>query len=546
MRNHFVLGGLALLVALSGCGGSKKNQGCTPSNTIGEISDSITISGTITYEHVPNASNAALDFDNANTRPAKGVTVQLISSNCSLLSEDSTNALGEYSLNSPKNADVFVRAKAEMKQSAAASWHISVRDNTSNNRNYVLDGATINSGDANGTRDLHAASGWTGSSYTESRSAAPFAILDAVHEVIDMLLDVDTSIQLPPLQIRWSKKNLSVSGNIANGQIGTSFYESASVAIYLLGDANSGDTDEYDRSVVQHEFGHYLEDQLSRSDSIGGPHGQDSQLDMRLAFSEGFGNALTAMATGTGAYYDSIFSAFSGGLVLNLETSSTSKPGWFSEDSSGQILYDIFDDNVDGNDTIALGFGPILQTLTSDSYINAQARMSIFTFLALLENEISAGDFSAVQQIASENAVNSVDILGLGETNDGGSDIVLPIYRNMAPGESIELCSDNQGDPPNGFDIHRFVLFSISAEDTYRFRAQKINGNGARDPDFVIYEGGNKIGIFESSERDTETGVLSLEPGDYFLDFYDYNNINLDKSSAQSGRSCFTLSINPA
>ncbi len=543
MRIHLVVG-LVLLAAISSCGGSKKNSGCTPTNPTSPISDAITIAGTVTYEHVPNTSDASLDFDNASDRPAKGVTVQLIGSNCSLLSETSTNALGEYSLDAPINSDVFVRVKAEIKQNATASWDVSIRDNTANNRNYVLDGATINSGEADGTRDLHASSGWTGFSYTEARSAAPFAILDAVYEAINFLLEVDEDIQLPALQIRWSKNNLPFSGDITDGEIGTSFYESATVAIYLLGDANSGDTDEYDRSVVQHEFGHYLEDQLSRSDSIGGPHGQNSKLDMRLAFSEGFGNALSAMISGTGFYYDSIFSPFTGGLVLSLETPSSDNPGWFSEDSSGQILYDVFDDNVDGNDTIALGFAPILRTMTSDSYLNGQARVSIYSFLAALENETTTEDFSVVETLAADQGINSTDPLGVGETNDGGSDIVLPIYRSLSPGESIELCSDNQGDPPNGFDVHRYVVFSIDTEDTYEFSAEKVSGNGFRDPDFVIYREDRKLGTYESSARDIETGSLSLTPGDYFLDFYDFNNVGLDKDSAQSGRSCFTLSIN--
>ena len=41
---------------------------------------------------------------------------------------------------------------------------------------------------ANGaTRDLHAASGWGGSSYTSARDAAPFAILDTVYDAMQFV-----------------------------------------------------------------------------------------------------------------------------------------------------------------------------------------------------------------------------------------------------------------------------------------------------------------------------------------------------------------------
>lgn len=544
MRILFVLSGLAVIASLTSCGGSK-NHGCFPSNSpSNQFPDSVTISGTITYEHVPNASDSSLDFDNASTRPAKGITVQAIGSNCSLQSEATTNALGEYAITVPASTDVFIRAKAEIKNSDGASWEISIRDNTSGNRQYVLDGSTINTGTDNGIRNLHASSGWTGFSYTGARNAAPFAILDAVYEVIEFVREVESDIQLPTLQIRWSSKNLPVSGDVSDGEIGTSYYESQNVAIYLLGSASSGDTDEYDRSVVQHEFGHYLEDQISRSDSIGGPHGQSALLDSRLAFSEGFGNALTAMATGTGFYYDSIFSTFNSGLVISLETSSTSNPGWYSEDSSGQILYDIFDGNDDGADTISLGFAPIYYALTSNSYINGQAQVNIFSFLAAIEQHTGSADFAIIQAIAADHQVHSTNAFGVGETNDGGSNIVLPIYRSMSPGDSIEVCSDNDGDPPNGFDVHRLVTFTVDTEGVHSITASKVSGNGDRDPDFVVFRAGESVETFESSLSNTESGQLSLPAGDYVLDFYDYNNVGLSKESTQSGLACFTLSIN--
>ena len=44
----------------------------------------------------------------------------------------------------------------------------------------------------------------------------------------------------------------------------------ARAGIYVLGAADN-DTDEYDQHIVAHEFQHFLEDQVSRSDTPGGP-----------------------------------------------------------------------------------------------------------------------------------------------------------------------------------------------------------------------------------------------------------------------------------
>ena len=61
--------------------------------------------------------------------------------------------------------------------------------------------------------------------------------------------------------------------------------------MYLLGgNANGGDTDEYDDDVLWHEFGHYLESYVGVDDSPGGAHYlTENDYDLRLSWSEGWG-----------------------------------------------------------------------------------------------------------------------------------------------------------------------------------------------------------------------------------------------------------------
>jgi hypothetical protein len=56
--------------------------------------------------------------------------------------------------------------------------------------------------------------------------------------------------------------------------------------MFLLGKEDV-DTDEFDTHVVVHEWGHYFESAVSRSDSPGGNHALGDLLDARLAFGEG-------------------------------------------------------------------------------------------------------------------------------------------------------------------------------------------------------------------------------------------------------------------
>src|SRR5690606_26346255 len=166
---------------------------------------------------------------------------------------------------------------------------------------------SFNTGSADSVRDLHAPSGWGGSSYTGPRAAAPFAILDVIYDAVQLVLAAAPEVEFPPLAIHWSPANVPSFGSdgapdIDSGQIGSSFFV-PSLGIYLLG-AENQDTDEYDRHVIAHEWGHYFEHSFSRSDSIGGPHTRGDHLDMRVAFGEGFGNALAAMITGDSIYRD--------------------------------------------------------------------------------------------------------------------------------------------------------------------------------------------------------------------------------------------------
>ena len=246
----------------------------------------------------------------------------------------------------------------------------------------------MNSGSADSTRNLNAPSGWGGSSYTGTRAAGPFAILDVAYTSVQTLVAADAAINMPAMQFFWSINNRPAQGNVSDGDIGTSLFTIVGgvPTVMILGAADT-DTDEYDTHVVAHEFGHYFENSLSRSDSIGGSHGSGDRLDMRVAMGEGFGYAFAGIMMQDPNARDSSGAGQSTGFNIDVEENNTTNPGWFSEASVQSIIYDIYDSAVDSNDVIAAGFQPIYDTLTSAAYKNNDQMMSIYPFIDIIKNE---------------------------------------------------------------------------------------------------------------------------------------------------------------
>ena len=259
--------------------------------TVQETLSAVTVAGIVSFEFaLPNANCRGLNLDNPETRPIRGATVQLFDSSNALLGSTVSGPDGSYSFaNIDANQDVYVRVRAELKSSGPAIWDVEVRDNVDTSGSppplasrplYVVDFATFNTGAANiPDADFTATTGWNGSAYTGPRQAAPFAILDAIMDGMEMITAVDPTANFSPLDAFWSVNNtLTSPTDIDAGELGSSFYSGGIDSLFLLGDSGT-DTEEFDDHVSMHEWGHYFEDNFSRSDSIGGSHTIGETLD---------------------------------------------------------------------------------------------------------------------------------------------------------------------------------------------------------------------------------------------------------------------------
>lgn len=550
---------LVAMCALSACGGGGGGDGGSTSAP----GTMVTISGKITFERVPlNTSGPGLDSTTVD-EPARGIRVEALNgSSDAVLASTTTNSTGDYSLQVSANQSVKIRAKAQMVSTTAPTMNFRVLDNMDSDTLYALVGSTSSSGTADSTRNLRAPSGWDGASYTSTRAAAPFAILDTVYKAKELVQPLLAGKDFPELNLYWNKENKDTVGALCtdDGDILTTFYTGGSAdednctsggslaaGIYILGFANS-DTDEFDQHVIAHEFGHYVEDQFGRSDSIGGEHG-DEQLDLRVAFSEGWGDAYSGMVLDDPVYRDTA-QPTSDRVTFNMESGAAQVEGWFSEASVREILWDVFDSPANDDDTVTLGFAPLFAVMTNEQR-TTDAFTSVYPFVSALRanNSPQASDIDAL--LTGESIFGTGDF-GADETNTGGSTLSWPVYRTLVlndPAIPPTLCTNNNFGDYNKLDNRRFLLFTVdnSALVTFTVNKSTTGGAAASDPDIIVYRDGIDLGLdgedFDSVEPVEMTTPTELAAGTYAIQVYDYELVRTDADHDPNTTSCMTVAV---
>ncbi len=539
---------------LSACGGGGGGGGNNPPPPGG----SVTVSGKITFDRPPFRAQltTGLDLDNPVESPARHVVVEALdASSNAVLASTTTDTSGDYSLSVPAGRNVFIRAKAQMlKADAAPTWNFRVLNNTNGDALYAMDGSSFNSGTAASTRNLHAPTGWGSTSYTGTRAAAPFAILDTVFEAKELILSAEATRSLPELDLFWSSSNRNTSECTDDGNIGTTFYTTGggddgcgtstdlAAGIYVLGDfaGGNGDTDEFDAHVIAHEFGHYYEDQFSRSDSVGGDHAGDDHVDFRLAFGEGWGNAFSGMTIDDPEYRDS-YEGVDTDFGFDMEADDQSPEGWYSEVSISELLWDIYDSGSEPSDTLALGFGPIHQAMTGGQRTTA-ALTSIFSFSEALRAASPTSSSGLNTLLAAEN-ISSTDEFAAGETNDAGDAELLPLYdEDLVLNQQPRLaCSRSTFGVTGGNRLgnRRYLRFGNDVARTVTIQVSGALGEvgtvAATDPDLFVYERGF---LAADIEQGNATLSLDLDAGTHIIEVYDFN-IRTEPSTTR----CMTVSI---
>ncbi|MCH8100212.1 MAG: hypothetical protein IIB74_07230 [Proteobacteria bacterium] len=559
--------------------------------TVEEPLTMVSIAGTVSFEFVlPNNFCNGLNLNNPEIRPIRGSPVQLFDSGDNLLAETTSGTDGSYTFsNIDANIDVRIRVRAELQSSGPAAWDVEVRDNVDTSPSpppldmrplYVVDFAQFNTGSNNiSGADFTAITGWdSGSSaYTGDRQAAPFAILDAIYDAMAMITAVDPTVTFAPLDVFWSVNNTRTEDtpfDIDIGELGTSFYSSLIDSIFLLGDANV-DTEEFDDHVIVHEWAHYFEDNLSRSDSIGGPHTIGESLDPRLAFGEGFATALAAIALQEPQYCDTSAPMLTGGFGLDTEGSNSGEQGFYNEMSVATFIYDLWDTDVDGTDDGSIGFEPIYDTMVGPQ-MNTAAFTTLFSFATALRSNLSGADLAFVNtQLTRENIdLGNLNIYGDGQTSQpaaptsAGQRDVIPVYTDLpVDGTPVNICTNSDfdsGRDGNKLAEYRFLRITTTSSSTYTITivptpvpppttdeqppppADPIVIRDRSDPDMFIWFNGGLVAFGNSGDDDFETFTTQVLPADvYVADIQEWRFSDEDASSDYPEQICFNITMSP-
>lgn len=545
--------------------------------TVQEGLTQVSIAGVLRYEFVPSTTNSntcfGLDFSAITAMPIRAATVQLLDAGDVVLGQTVSGDDGSYSFaNIDASTDVRVRVRAELKQSGAPNWDVEVRDNVDVSATpvdlgdrplYVAQWALFDSGVANiSNADFTAETGWDGSAYSGDRVAAPFAILDAIYSGMTLILDADATVGFAPLDAFWSVNNTRTEGSptdIDMGELGGSFYRSDIDSLFLMGDA-SVNTGEFDNAVTVHEWGHYFEDNLSRSDSIGGRHVLGEVIDARLAFGEGWGHAVAAMALDDPLACNTGAVSGAGSFGFNIETFNVGPQGWYNEVSVADLILDLYND-------VSIGFDPIYDVMTGPQ-ISTEAFTTLFSFATLLRTSLAPADQAFLDTLlaAKNTETAGLDIWASTQGNinvaPNNARDVLPLYTDYTPGTTLNICTNDDHDPDgdgNKPAEHRYLRITTTAAAAYDITIVPDTIPPATtdpaptppdvirdrsDPDFLMLRDGVPVAGGFSGVADSETIATQVLPADVYSAYVqEFRFGDEDKSSDFPNQICFDFTM---
>lgn len=509
----------ALALGAIGCGDDSE-EGGTPQSPNGPW----TVSGVLTYERVPfDPAQQGLDYTKIAVFPIRHASVRLINvEGGAEIAAASSGDDGAYTFTYEGPARVKLWIYSETTEPA-----ITVEDNTADNAVYVLESAEI---DASKTDrlDVVAATGWDGNAYAGPRQAAPFAVLDSAYEAARRFrAEVTPAPDFPALKLNWSANNRPEDGPISTGAIGTSFWDGQE--LYILG-KDGVDTDEFDSHVIVHEWGHYFESTLARSDSPGGPHTYGDYLDPRIALSEGWGNALSAMILDPDTRYaDSYGQRQSQGFSYDLEANDTSQnaaPGWYSESTVESVLFDVYDPANEPWDQVALGLPGVYAAMTGPVRDTA-AMTTLFAFVAGLKSQqpAVAGALDALVTHHTYDQARGVspiqDEWGTGEQHTGGFVGTLPVVVDGDAGGAINLAMTG-GTDPNKLAQNRFIKVTGAGGQI------SVSSTCASDVDLYVYRSGVFIASGATLSGDEQVTFSAASGTTYVINVQGYENAQMD------------------
>lgn len=477
----------------------------------------VTITGSVRYQYRAFSGTPPLGGLGAIESATKAVRlaeVEVQNSSGSRIQCGSTNREGQFSLVVPRNigtVKVIVRSRAFQNDLRA-----SIMNAPEKKQLYQLEAFAETVTNASvGTIEASAAS-------SGSLEAGAFNILDQFLLAADYLRTQVGSCTLagcvpvsviPKVEAFW-EKGFNPGSYFGAGPV--SFYLPGFSRLFILGgvngDVDSSDTDQFDNSVIIHEYGHFLEDVLSESDSPGGAHNGNSIIDPRLAWSEGWANFFQAAVLDDPFYRDTrgnVDGSTSYLFFSNLETASLGNDvsqagvggiageGNFREFSISRLLWDAVDPANEVNDDIADDFDSIwaVMSRSSGGWQSSLAAFRSVGLFHLFQSTLSGGaDWVTLR--GAERQINNRSQYAQYVTPQVGC---TGLNRSITP---VSISGDNgsfsTSDRFRNNDFHHFYASANLTNAQFRLVYQDADSSGSvADLDFYIYSESARFGVEE-------------------------------------------------
>jgi hypothetical protein len=473
-----------------------------------------TISGQAFYQKF-DVTDAGLDLNRPVMFPIRNSRVEVFDRGTMVAVSD-TDLDGRFQVPVPMSASVVVRVVSRLRSSGESR----VADNTNLNALYAVS-SEIDAREAVGNVLL----------IDNSRVSGAFNILEMIQRSNDLVRLADANIVPPSVTIFWSTRN-------SLRTVGTTYFNVTNNTAYVLGNRNSeaDESDEYDDSVIIHEYAHALAVRFSRDDSPGGSHGLGDVLDPRVAWSEGWANFFACAVRNDPIFRD----AGPSGLTLRYDLEDNlpvgdNRPGYWSEASIGTLLWDLFDDHVDPEDALQYPFSQIWGAFS-------ELRNNRFVYLPYFLEHFLARTQGGMEALRTMVQLRSIDfqpnvrpsvtspfprIVDVGETVTGSVDSLSSRRNNLmqsahflafttAGGNAsirLDITGAGSAGNPNANDLD---LFLVDANGRVLERSDR-GLNGQSELISMRLDAGTYVLEIRSYYTKAETGGLVFNSGDYRL-----------------------------
>jgi hypothetical protein len=521
------------------------------------------ISGSISYDNV-EVSLQGHDYDNITQKPVRGISINLVDSSGNIVVSTETDENGNYEIEAPNVGSYSIEVVAELGNDQDLPNYISVRDNftasddvrdpelTSVYRYTVLPIQQIKESLVN--INFNATLNWNSSlnTYDSGRNSPVFVLLDQAYDMQVLLKNWKSDYEFSPLYIFWNENNVAEDGVWWNGEISSSSFAGHGFNGIFVRSDDEVNIDEYDRTIIGHELGHFVLVNLSRDETLGGSHSMTQAMDMRQSFSEGFASYFSWLLTASEFLIDSDGkkngTTNQQNIFLNIDDQYNK--GWYYENVNSDILKTI----TTGNESYTLegqGSNFVFDVL-HDEMNQSDAFISIHSFIG---NSIKKDNTftSEFQTYLLNKGISSISEWGKDETyNDtapvsknGLDHTYLPLYSEIKINETGIAClNDTISGSGNRLGIIKYYkLISEEESDGGHF----LNWSSTDGPSFIWSWNATQTADIAGGGSDTlsDSRVIDMAIGTQIIGISFYGNRfpGADEMAPTVESGCITFSI---